>query len=117
MSVRPEVAQLVSLGKFPPETSRDIALIQAYDTSLRSIRGPLSNEEARRLISMFGPDGCFGLAATLMHLIETAPGWPLLDCLVEDDNIWINELRNRCIRSGLIASKTGVMPTEFGAKS
>lgn len=117
MSVRPEVDRLADMGAFPPETSRDMVLIQAYDMALKSIQAPLSDEEARRLVKVFGCDGCFGMASALMHLIETAPGWPLVDCLVDNDNEWINELRNRCIRSGRIASTTGVMPTEFGAKS
>ncbi|MDB6032726.1 MAG: hypothetical protein JWM16_3064, partial [Verrucomicrobiales bacterium] len=33
------------------------------------------------LVKVFGPDDYYGLAWSLLHLIESAPGWPLADCL------------------------------------
>src|SRR3546814_3082236 len=50
-----------------------------------------SDLEATALAGVLGPDNCFGLAWTVVHLIESAPGWsvehvpsgssPLLDTL------------------------------------
>ena len=37
----------------------------------------------------------FGLAWSLLHAIETAPGWPLMDVLSNADNEWIERLRER----------------------
>lgn len=59
---------------------------------------PVTNEEARVLVTLFGPDECYGLAWTLVHLIETAPGWPIADCLGGTGNEWIQRLRLRATR-------------------
>ena len=43
---------------------------------------------------MFGSDDCFGLAWSLITIIETAPGWPgNLD--LSGDNRWLRVLRLR----------------------
>ena len=56
----------------------------------------MTDEEAKLLLGSFGPDDCFGLAWTLLHLIETAPGARHL--VVEPsatDNEWIQSLWRR----------------------
>lgn len=116
--VRKEIQEMNALGVLPPENSRDIALMKKYDQLYRAILKPLTDDEARILVKLFGTDGCFGLASALMHLIETAPGWPLLECLQNQENEWVVELRNRCVRSGLMALGPGeVWPQEFGQSS
>jgi hypothetical protein len=47
------------------------------------------------LVKLFGPDDCLGLAWTLLHLIETAPGWPVESALVGLEGEWIDRLRER----------------------
>jgi hypothetical protein len=117
-NVRKEIEEMSALGPLPPEDSRDIELMKKYDKLYRAISKPVTDEEARVLIKLFGQDGCFGLASSLMHLIETAPGWPLIECLQDQKNEWIVEMRNRCIRSGLIPLAHGeVWPQEFGQSS
>jgi hypothetical protein len=37
-----------------------------------------------------------------MHLIETAPGWPIKNCLADTANPWVLELKNRAIRGGVL---------------
>ncbi|MCQ8120015.1 hypothetical protein, partial [Methylomonas rosea] len=69
---------------------------------LLSVTKPVSNEEARALVKLFGPDGCFGLAWSILHLIESAPSWPLTDCLVNSSNEWVALLRDRATRGGLL---------------
>jgi hypothetical protein len=40
---------------------------------LEAIPKPVTGEEARALVSCFGPDDCHGVAGTLLHLIDTGP--------------------------------------------
>ena len=90
--MRQEVIELSRLGPLPSEKAvleNLVELREDYDTLTRSIKKPITDEEARVLVKIFGPDGCFGLPWILMHLIESAPGWPLLDCLENTDNEWI----------------------------
>jgi hypothetical protein len=58
----------------------------------------ISDAEVRGLVHLFGPDECYGLAWTLLHLIETAPGWPLHDCLQDTHNLWHERLCRRVDR-------------------
>lgn len=98
--MRTEVIQLVQLGPLPSEEGASVELVQKFESALHSITKPVSNEEARALVRLFGNDSCFGLAWTMLHLIETAPDWPLLDCLSNLNNEWVASLRNRAIRGG-----------------
>lgn len=100
MNIRKEIEEMNALGPLPSEDSRDVELMKKYDKLYRSITPPVTDEEARILVKLFGPDGGYGMASSLMHLIETSPGWPLKDCLGDLDNEWIVELRNRAIRGG-----------------
>lgn len=101
-NIRKEIEEMRALGPLPSEDSRDIELMKKYDALYRAITKPITDEEARVLVKLFGQDGCFGLASSLMHLIESSPGWPLEDCLHDLDNEWIVELRNRAVRGGLL---------------
>ncbi|MCQ8104421.1 hypothetical protein NP590_09935 [Methylomonas sp. SURF-2] len=98
--IRQQILDLEKLGPLPSENNLDPDLIRCYENLYRSITKPITNEEARILVKLFGSDGCFGLASSFVHLIETAPDWPLEDCLSEINNEWIIELRNRAIRGG-----------------
>jgi hypothetical protein len=59
---------------------------------LADINEPLTDEEACAVIKLFGQnqDSCFGIDWSLVHLIETAPGWPLQKCLDQENNEWIS---------------------------
>jgi len=99
-NIRKEIEEMSSLGPLPSEDDPDVEVLKRYDTLYRAIIKPITDQEARTLVKLFGHDGCFGLASSIMHLIETAPGWPLDDCLTDLENEWIVELRDRCIRGG-----------------
>lgn len=99
-NIRKEIEEMSVLGPLPSESDADIDFLKKYESLYRAVTRPITNDEARVLVKLFGPDGCFGAASSLMHLIETAPGWPLEDCLRDMDNEWIVELRNRAIRGG-----------------
>jgi hypothetical protein len=69
-----------------------------WQKSLQKVKPPLSDEEAEALVGLFpdSEDECFGLAWSMIHLVETAPHWPLKQCLSDKTNPWIANLRKRC---------------------
>jgi hypothetical protein len=108
LNVRREIEEMHALGPLPSEDDADVAVLKKYEELYRAIVKPITNEEARILVELFGPDGCFGLASSFMHLIETAPNWPLEDCLRDLTNEWKVELRNRSIRGGRLPAVSEV---------
>jgi hypothetical protein len=102
--MREEIEELANMGPLP---SCEVAMqpdhfeiVRRYTLLIGSIRKPVTDEEARVLAGLFGPDDCFGLEETLVHLIETAPGWPLWDCLEDTSNEWIQTLKQRLENAG-----------------
>ena len=93
--IRPEIHELAALGRFPREEEATKEQVIKIEDALPKIQGPVTDEEARILAALFPPEGStFGLAWRLVHLIETAPGWPLPDVLDADPgNEWIGILR------------------------
>lgn len=91
MSVREEVRVFVSMGPLPDEASATEEQVNKLGEAIDKITPPVSREEAELLMTSFGaPDTCFGLAWAILHLIETAPGGPMLDAEPPDDaNYWI----------------------------
>jgi hypothetical protein len=74
MSIRKEVRELVEMGPLPDEHSATEEQVDRLSDAIDKIARPVTPEEALLLISAFGPDDCFGVAWSLLHLIETAPG-------------------------------------------
>lgn len=70
--IREEVAKFAALAPLPP-SSADASLIRRYEEALERITPPVTCEEASALTAWFGEDDCFGLAWTLLHLIESSP--------------------------------------------
>ena len=92
MSVRREVEEFVALGPLPDENA-DESVIAKHQERLEKITKPVSADESVLLIGAFGPDGCYGLAWTLLHLIESAPGGPPLTSEASSgDNEWLRLL-------------------------
>jgi hypothetical protein len=105
-AMREEIRELARMGPLP---SYKVGLrpdqrekIERYDLLILSIRKPVTDEEARVLVSLFGPDDCFEMEEQLVHLIESAPGWPLWDCLEDTDNEWIQRLVHRQENGGFM---------------
>jgi hypothetical protein len=80
-----------------PSSSKDTDGIADWQEALERIDAPISEEEAEGLIALLPVtcDDSFGLAWTLIHLIETAPNWPLETCLKDMRNPWVLLLRQR----------------------
>ena len=93
--IRPEIAELTKMGKFPASKDADVALIRRRQELLSRVTQPISDGEAMELIKVFGPDDYYGLAWTVLHLIESSPHWPLMECLSDSSSEWTARLRNR----------------------
>jgi len=98
--MRSEVIELGRLGPLPSYKSALVdanaeALVNKYADLIASIKTPVTDAEARVLVGIFGPDECFEVEWRLVHLIETAPNWPLSDCLMDSGNEWIALLKQR----------------------
>jgi hypothetical protein len=87
----------------PDEQATTDEQVAEYEALLGSIQKPLTDEEARALVPLFGRDNYYGLAFTLVHLIESAPHWPLKDSLTDDSNVWVRHLRDAAWRAGLLS--------------
>lgn len=59
---------------------------------LESISKPVTEQEAAALVTCFGPDDCYGVAWTLLHLIETSPHQVLKTKPALDANEWHHRL-------------------------
>jgi len=97
--MRQAVIELVKLGQLPASDEADVSKVEQFEQRIAEISGPVSDDEARALIGVFGSDDCFGLAWSLLHLIESAPNWPLLDCLRDMDNEWVKRLYSRAMQA------------------
>jgi hypothetical protein len=98
--IRDEVRRLFKMGPLPAAMSADIKSLKRQQELLQEIKPPISDEEARLLCKLFGPDDCFGLAWSILHIVETAPSWPLEDCLAGASNSWLLLLADRAERGG-----------------
>ena len=87
------ISALLGLGPLPRSTAAAVPTMQAFEEQLSKVQTPITDEEACALVGLFGPDDCLGLAWTLLHLIETAPGWPVDSALVGHEGEWIDRLR------------------------
>ncbi len=96
--MRHKVQQFLSLGQLPSEREATEEAVARHQEALFSILPPLSLEEAEAVVGVFGPDSCFGLAWTLLHLIETAPGWEEYALSLPEGGEWANTLRHRSER-------------------
>lgn len=92
------VEELKKLGKLPSEVNFEIPMLERYQQLLDAIQQPISDADAVELIQIFGPDDCFGLSWTLVHIIETAPGWPIKEIIETGSDEWSHVLK---IRAGL----------------
>jgi hypothetical protein len=95
LTIRVEVRRFVDLGPLPSEDENSEGGDAAFDSleqALHAIERPINDAEAALLSGSFGTDGCFGLAWTLVHLIETAPTHMPLTEPAASANPWIRRL-------------------------
>lgn len=103
MAVRSEVQGFIELGRLPSteEVVVDGDRLEACGMRLHAIQPPVTDEEAGLLVGTLplDDDDCFGLAWTLLHLIESAPGWPLDAILSNGEGEWVERMKGRVRRS------------------
>ena len=93
--MQPAIERLVQIGPMPSSSGATVPVVQELEALLAEVKTPITDIEARALVRLFGPDDCFGLAWSLLHLIETSPGWPIADALDGLNGKWIDRLRER----------------------
>jgi len=98
--LRSQIQQLINMGPLPDSSSATSEQLVCYQNLLESIPLPVNDDEAIVLASLFGSDDCYGMAWTLIHIIETSPHWPLAECLNDVRNEWILNLRTRAENGG-----------------
>ncbi|SES47805.1 hypothetical protein [Actinokineospora terrae] len=99
MALRPQVRDLVDAGPFPDEDA-DEESFERVERLLDRITKPVTDEEAQALATVFGPDDCYGMSWTLLHLIETAPGARTARYPAHPENPWRELLNNRVQAAG-----------------
>jgi hypothetical protein len=97
--IRNEVRELIKLGPMPPENKVEVELVEKYEKLIHAIKPPVTNIEAERLANLFGPDSFYGLAWTIVSLIESAPEWPRRVTLPDSENEWVQLLKDRGAKS------------------
>jgi hypothetical protein len=94
--MHPAVTRLATLGTLPAETNASPSALREREELVAQVKPPITNDEARMLVRLLGDaeDSCFGLKWTMLHLIESTPGWPLRDAL-DGDKPWQRLLADR----------------------
>jgi hypothetical protein len=97
--MRAGIERIVALGRMPDSTAATVEEVERWEALLATAPDPVTDEEAIALVSVFGSDDFFGLAFSIRHLVETAPGWPIWETLT-GDGPWDSDLIDRARNSG-----------------
>ena len=73
------IEKLIQLGRLPSSSDATVVTLQEIEALVEKVQTPITDDEARYLANLFGSDDCFGIAWSLLHLIETSPSWPIRD--------------------------------------
>lgn len=89
MPLRPAVVALLDAGQLPSEDA-EVASIAKFERLITAIEEPLNRAEATELLAVFGIDDCYGLAWTLLHLIEASDFE--FRAAPDEENEWVQRL-------------------------
>ena len=101
--MRDVVSKLASMGRLPDEDSAEQADLDERVALLDEVGlERLSRDEVLALLPLFPADDntCFGLAWTLLHIIESSPDWPIWDALDAIGGEWAETLTIRLASAG-----------------
>lgn len=96
----------MAAGPLPGEHA-DEEEIARRDAGLRAIAAPVTAEEAGALADCFGPDDCYGLAWSLLHLVETGPCPVVTERPDAGAGMWPHRLWLRAVDGGLVTGQEG----------
>ncbi|MFJ4792823.1 hypothetical protein [Kitasatospora purpeofusca] len=87
-----------------PDQSADEEEIDRRVAQPAAVTEPVTGAEARALATCFGSDDCYGVAWTLLHLVETGPNLVLAAEPAPDSGEWHHRLWGRIVNSGPASS-------------
>ena len=100
-AIQVPVSVLGRLGSRPDESENQVrraGFFEEFEQAIQEITTPLSSEEARVLVQLFPTASCQGLDWSLLHLVETTEGWPIIDIVNLCPSIeWRDRLLKRCL--------------------
>ena len=89
------VRRLQTLGPVRTENENNERWWRDWVAALDELKAPVTDEEAVALARLFSDCEDRSTYFTLVHAIETAPGWPIAEILNSSGNNWINVLKIR----------------------
>lgn len=92
--MRPEILELVQLGRLPSEPCATDDELKRWEAAIRRVPVPVSLEEARALARAFGPDECYGLGWSVLHIIESCDA-PVVTDEPDPSDEWRHRLWRR----------------------
>lgn len=100
--MRDAIRQLVEQPRLILSDSASIETVEWADGLIELFERPAQDDEAVALLDLLSrsDDTCFGLNWTILHFIETAPGWPIWAALQDVQGEWAATLRQRLQNAG-----------------
>ena len=85
--MQPAVEELMKLGALPCSQNTNLAKLEKFQNLLNEIEKPISDDEARALILLFGPDDCFGICWALLHLMKLPQAGQLMIASMKQESM------------------------------
>ena len=89
------VDELVKMGRLPSSDQADEGYLESFQALLGEVDGDLDKCDSIRLLQLLGPDDCFGLAWSIVHIVENCSEWPFLFEIPDIDPGWMSVLEER----------------------
>jgi len=93
--MRPQVERVLAVAPLSAADEEDDEKLAELEAAVDALPEPLTDDEARELVRALGPGEAYGIHWSLVHKLETAPGWPVAGALDDDSNPWVRRLRDR----------------------
>ncbi|OZB13626.1 MAG: hypothetical protein B7X55_12615 [Rhodobacterales bacterium 34-62-10] len=93
--MQPAIHRLLELGPVRSEIADDEIWWLKWVAALDDLVAPVTDDEAIALASLFRDFEDRSTYFTLVHAIETAPGWPIAEILDLTGTDWIGVLKVR----------------------
>ncbi len=94
--VRDYVKRLVEMPNLVLSDDASVETVAWAEEQIALFERPAQDDEAIALLKLLtrsGETSCFGLNWTILHFIETAPGWPIWPALLDARGEWADLLK------------------------